>query len=573
MSLNQPTRKSAVVFRAKALALQRLRSFRDLRDKVARYPIGDLKVETWIEHRSPLFTSDNPAELGLQLGKIQNLRVAIRGVDGIVVPAGEVFSFWKHVGRATKGRGFADGRELRGGCIIPTIGGGLCQLSNALYDLALRAELEVLERHAHSQVVPGSAVEAGRDATVAWNYIDLRFRSARPYQIKAKISREELVVSFGFAELVHSPDKPKPKSLRVINTALGSCETCGEHGCFRHEETAAVKSRSVKARTAFLLDSPSPEFAELLPKEAKSGDVVMIPIDGKRWRMDRYAWPVLPECDCRTATTAALKRMVNARKKLTPPQTRALQIEDADRIARVYADRLPFDVTNLVVDLTFLKELHRQKALGGRGVTVWLNRFPLKVIHELLDAAAKRYPDFPRLADFRADEDDLKQEWEALSEVDKIVTSHSFLADYLRQNTKAQVTLLDWKLGKVPEVAEVEEGTIFFPGPTAAREGAIAVREAAKTLGLKVSIGGRNLEGADFWEGVECTVSIPMSRAEIVVCPAVMKNRPDALLRAQAMGKPIIATRECGLAGVIEVPFGDAEALVEAIQKARSSKQ
>ena len=36
---------------------------------------------------------------------------------------------------------------LSRGCIIPSIGGGLCQISNALYDAALLAELEIVERH------------------------------------------------------------------------------------------------------------------------------------------------------------------------------------------------------------------------------------------------------------------------------------------------------------------------------------------------------------------------------------------------------------------------------------------
>ena len=78
-------------------------------------------------------------------------------------------------------RGFVKGRELREGCIIPNVGGGLCQVSNALYDAALQAGHEIVERHAHTQVIAGSLAEQGRDATVFWNYVDLRFRSERPF--------------------------------------------------------------------------------------------------------------------------------------------------------------------------------------------------------------------------------------------------------------------------------------------------------------------------------------------------------------------------------------------------------
>ena len=100
------------------------------------------------------------------------------------MPAHAVFSFWKQVGRTNRLKGYVAGRELREGCLIPSIGGGLCQLSNALYDAALQAGFEIVERHAHSQVIPGSLAEAGANATVFWNYVDLRFRSHHAFASK-----------------------------------------------------------------------------------------------------------------------------------------------------------------------------------------------------------------------------------------------------------------------------------------------------------------------------------------------------------------------------------------------------
>ncbi len=78
--------------------------------------------------------------------------------------------------------------------MIPAIGGGLCQLSNALYDVALAAGCEIVERHAHSRTVPGSAAAAGRDATVAWNYVDLRFSSPRELRLGVRLDSDDLVV-------------------------------------------------------------------------------------------------------------------------------------------------------------------------------------------------------------------------------------------------------------------------------------------------------------------------------------------------------------------------------------------
>ncbi len=146
------------------------------------------------EVATPLYTESDAHERELQLGKVQNLRVGARTLDGLVVPAGQVFSFWAHVGRPTRARGYVVGRELRQGCLIPTVAGGLCQLSNSLYQAALRAGCEIVERHGHTTPVPNSPFAPGEDATVFWNYVDLRFRARRPLRLAVRLSAEALIV-------------------------------------------------------------------------------------------------------------------------------------------------------------------------------------------------------------------------------------------------------------------------------------------------------------------------------------------------------------------------------------------
>lgn len=149
------------------------------------------------ESRTFLWDRQAPkAEQVLQTGKVHNLRTAAVFLNGIQFDAHEVFSFWAQVGRPTRRRGFVEGRELRQGCIIPTVGGGLCQLSNGLYDCALQAGLRIVERHAHTQVIPGSQAELGLDATVFWNYIDLRFSHDTPFAITVDLTADELQVRF-----------------------------------------------------------------------------------------------------------------------------------------------------------------------------------------------------------------------------------------------------------------------------------------------------------------------------------------------------------------------------------------
>jgi len=144
------------------------------------------------EHR--LYSAADPRERALELGKVQNLRVAAAALDGIVLEPGETFSFWRAVGRATRAKGYVVGRELRQGCMIPSIGGGVCQLTNALSRVAHQAGMEIVERHSHSVHPPGFFIDTDTDATVFWNYIDFRFRSPARVRIGAVLTEATLVV-------------------------------------------------------------------------------------------------------------------------------------------------------------------------------------------------------------------------------------------------------------------------------------------------------------------------------------------------------------------------------------------
>src|SRR3954471_3957258 len=161
------------------------------RQRLAAVP-ADATMLAHDEHR--LYTLSDPRERLLEMGKVQNLRVAAAAIDGIVVEPGETFSFWGATGRATRAKGYVVGRELRQGCMIPTVGGGLCQLTNALSRVAHRAGMEIVERHSHSVHPEGFFIDGTTDATVFWNYVDFRFRSPRAVRIGATLGETMLAV-------------------------------------------------------------------------------------------------------------------------------------------------------------------------------------------------------------------------------------------------------------------------------------------------------------------------------------------------------------------------------------------
>ncbi len=114
----------------------------------------------------------------MQYNKIVNLKIAVEKLNGIILFPGETFSYWKLIGKPTRGgKGYVEGMTLFYGGFKPGIGGGLCQLSNLIYWMALHTPLVVTERHRHSyDVFPDSnrTQPFGSGATCVYNYRDLQ---------------------------------------------------------------------------------------------------------------------------------------------------------------------------------------------------------------------------------------------------------------------------------------------------------------------------------------------------------------------------------------------------------------
>ena len=186
-----------VIFESKATGLRLKRAAADLFDPTVRRrpPTEASGSRVLSEVVSDLYTATAPEEAALQMGKVHNLRLGVRAINGVRLEGGEVCSFWAQLGRPTRRRGYLPGRELRQGCIIPTVGGGLCQLSNSLYKAARLSGCDIVERHGHTAPIPNSPFPAGEDATVFWNYVDLRFRAPRTLFVRARLTDRSLIVA------------------------------------------------------------------------------------------------------------------------------------------------------------------------------------------------------------------------------------------------------------------------------------------------------------------------------------------------------------------------------------------
>lgn len=112
-----------------------------------------------------------------------NIKLACSKLDGYVIKSGNEFSFNKVLGPMDKQAGYkkAIGFDSNGKN-IKVYAGGMCQLSSTTYNTALIAELEITERHAHSKRV--SYVPKGKDATIFYDSIDLKFINNNDFDIK-----------------------------------------------------------------------------------------------------------------------------------------------------------------------------------------------------------------------------------------------------------------------------------------------------------------------------------------------------------------------------------------------------
>ena len=134
----------------------------------------------YFSHETPLLRKLKNVDMQYQYNKITNLKLAACKLDGIILKPGEMFSFWRLVGKPAAKKGYVQGMVLHCGTYKMGIGGGLCQLSNLIYWMTLHTPLTVVERYRHSyDVFPDSnrTQPFGSGATCVYPYRDLMIRN------------------------------------------------------------------------------------------------------------------------------------------------------------------------------------------------------------------------------------------------------------------------------------------------------------------------------------------------------------------------------------------------------------
>ena len=148
------------------------------------------------EHRPGIFSADDFKKLsfpdllasgessfaGSPRNRIHNIKVATSKYDGLILLAGEEFSFNQYLGNVDAANGYLPELVIKENVTTPEYGGGICQVSTTAFRAAMESGLKITSRRNHSYPVAYYGLP-GYDATVYAPSPDLKFVNDTGYPV------------------------------------------------------------------------------------------------------------------------------------------------------------------------------------------------------------------------------------------------------------------------------------------------------------------------------------------------------------------------------------------------------
>ncbi len=159
--------------------------------------------------------------------RIINIQRAARWMDGVIINPGEVFSYNKAVGERTEARGFVPGIMIDRGVFQKDWGGGVSQVATTTWNAAWFSGLELLQHKPHSFYI--SRYPAGRESTVAWPSVDVKFRnnSGSPIFVDTSFTNRSVTVTIYGTKFLdvetESGPRTNPVDFRVFENDSKDC--------------------------------------------------------------------------------------------------------------------------------------------------------------------------------------------------------------------------------------------------------------------------------------------------------------------------------------------------------------
>lgn len=143
----------------------------------------EIEVPRKIANEIELSNFSTPLKSGVQ-NRITNIKLTCGKINEKIIKNGETFSFNQIVGPCKAQEGYKEAEIYVNKKIVYALGGGNCQVSTTLYNAVLAVPgMEIVERHEHNGRNV-DYIEDGKDATVSYNTLDLKFKNNTGNDIK-----------------------------------------------------------------------------------------------------------------------------------------------------------------------------------------------------------------------------------------------------------------------------------------------------------------------------------------------------------------------------------------------------
>jgi vancomycin resistance protein YoaR len=164
-----------------------------------------------------------------------NIGRAAALINGTLLKPGDIFSLNHVVGERTKANGFTKGFIIKGGRFKKELGGGVSQSATTTYNAMFFAGLKDVFHKPHGLFI--DRYPAGREATVAWPGVDLKFQNdtkygvlVQAYIVKGTPSRKGSITVKMWSTKTYdkvvatAPDKSNFKDGRKVTDDSAKCE-------------------------------------------------------------------------------------------------------------------------------------------------------------------------------------------------------------------------------------------------------------------------------------------------------------------------------------------------------------
>lgn len=135
-------------------------------------------------------------ELSGSESRIDNIRLAAEEINGLILLAGESFSFNEIVGERTEEKGYRSAYAYFDGRGEPGVGGGISQVASTIYKSAMLSNLKIDERE--NMVYAPDFIDLGMDANVSWGGPDFAFTNNSKYPVRIEAICDEGLLTVRF---------------------------------------------------------------------------------------------------------------------------------------------------------------------------------------------------------------------------------------------------------------------------------------------------------------------------------------------------------------------------------------